>query len=874
MDNWVQLSDPGFKNIQLLTLEADGTSPVSVNFCSVRWKLDPSSVYVCQRTEIFEREAMILVEEAAVGIYKLKRGLTYVVFGNAAESAAGTPGKRSLQEDGSSRTPSKRIWDGIQNDPNYVSAYEACLRIEGISELSKLYLASFEHRVVDHLPEDYDGNVIFELPPSTQADLSRKGGGLVGMDRAHDCWLWTKSVTTSAQTGGKKSLYAVNKIRCVGSLKCVNDCCPYFISEGQASRIDWPDKMFYVIPKGKVDIDEVEKMSRVAIHVGNHTHPPRRICSRRNFNNVKEVVAETLHASPHFTPGQVCAAASQVLFQRMIDDLGAEGLTKEENYDLLDSLSNVACPDTFTNLIRSIRKYSKEPREESDIIGPFRSEVALPSVDAADTHRHDRVAVTVPVVRRAKSRPSFDFLAPSTSMPTPTVTGPSLPTTDFTPLDPQPIALSSDMSEPEPHTIIAEDSQAVPEAMAAEVQSPATQPSAEPQPTITTLSSDDDFGGNQPRANANQPYPQNTVVPPIPCGNRRTPAQTRGTDHGEPEVLITGVRLRTRPPTRASTTTHSPGEVRITQHRQLIVEQDVDRRFWHISCLQLNGNPTCSANITGPNPPRALCKTKIKSAGLKKPGFGIVAPSFVGYRRFNSIERPHQFWFCPETSCVGSRRSQDCRFQMPTVPDVMPILTGTNLSQVEVDFLTAKGFTLVHRFPEVAIPRTRTPTVVDIKINVDAYPQKIDAVPSSFRFNSRGTKGCRRKSTPSGECNDRLERAITTTMLRTETWVISEGNGYGKRYKICTHVQSAEPNHYIVQICYFPCCSCDDFFQRETRRNTFVPCKHMYWVYLNIFGLSLNEVFIHQPVFTRDELDKLLSMEHLTPEERRSVSFG
>ncbi|KAL3682180.1 hypothetical protein R1sor_000202 [Riccia sorocarpa] len=252
-----------------------------------------------------------------------------------------TSGRRVVKD------PSKRNWDGIQNDPNYVSAYEACLRIKGTSELSKLYLASFEHRQVDHLPEDYDGNVNFELPPSTQADLSKKGGGHVGMDRAYDCWLWTKSVTTSARIGGKKSLYAVNKIRCVGSLKCVNECCPYFISEGQANRIDWPDKvhcdkpyqegsllpykyhvcghcaspplcdmtcpaqMYYVIPKGKVDIEEVEKMSRVAIHIGNHIHPQRRICSRRNFNNVKEEVAETLHASPHFTPGQVRAAASQ-----------------------------------------------------------------------------------------------------------------------------------------------------------------------------------------------------------------------------------------------------------------------------------------------------------------------------------------------------------------------------------------------------------------------------------------------------------------------------------------------------------------------------------------------------------------------------------
>ncbi|KAL3676710.1 hypothetical protein R1sor_026658 [Riccia sorocarpa] len=383
---------------------------------------------------------MILVEEAAVGIYKLKRGLTYIVFGNVVESAGGTPGKRSLQEDGSSRTPSKRNWDGIQNDPNHVSAYEACLRIEGTSELSQLYLASFEHRQVDHLPEDYDGNVIFELPPSTQADLSKKGVGLVGMNRTHDCWLWTKSVTTSAQIGGKKSLYAVNKIRCVGSLRCVNECCPYFLSEGQANRIVWPDKvhcdkpyqegsllpykyhvcghcgspplcdmtcpahMYYVIPKGKVDIEEVKKMSRVAIHVGNHIHPPRRICSRRNFNSVKEVIAEIIHSSPHFTPGQKAFDTAVRLTEPLKD------IQFTINGDITTKLHK-------------------------------RRGFATATINEADTHRHDRVVVTSQVVRRSKTRLSFDFLAPSTSMPTSTVTGPSLPTaveksTGFTPLDP------------------------------------------------------------------------------------------------------------------------------------------------------------------------------------------------------------------------------------------------------------------------------------------------------------------------------------------------------------------------------------------------------------------------------------------------------
>ncbi|KAL3680472.1 hypothetical protein R1sor_023428 [Riccia sorocarpa] len=36
-------------------------------------------------------------------------------------------------------------------------------------------------------------------------------------------------------------MYSMNKIRCVGSLKCENDSCPYLLSEGVANMIDWPE---------------------------------------------------------------------------------------------------------------------------------------------------------------------------------------------------------------------------------------------------------------------------------------------------------------------------------------------------------------------------------------------------------------------------------------------------------------------------------------------------------------------------------------------------------------------------------------------------------------------------------------------------------
>ncbi|KAL3681428.1 hypothetical protein R1sor_024384 [Riccia sorocarpa] len=236
MDACAQLSDPLFLDIQLVPTEPDGTITISAQFCAVRWKLQQSSVYINERREILDRQATVLVNQSKPGFWVLKAGFIYIVFGTTADSTP--PVVRD--EDGASRTASKINWEGVDCSSSIVSGFEACLRIEGTSELTKLQLPNFQHRPVSQLPDSYDGNVIFELPPSTSDELSKKGGALVGMDRGNDCWLWTKCITTSAQIGGRKSLYSVNKIRCVGSLKCENDSCPYLLSEGVANMIDWP----------------------------------------------------------------------------------------------------------------------------------------------------------------------------------------------------------------------------------------------------------------------------------------------------------------------------------------------------------------------------------------------------------------------------------------------------------------------------------------------------------------------------------------------------------------------------------------------------------------------------------------------------------
>ncbi|KAL3689345.1 hypothetical protein R1sor_015654 [Riccia sorocarpa] len=68
----------------------------------------------------------------------------------------------------------------------------------------------------------------------------------------------------------------------------------------------------------------------------------------------------------------------------------------------------------------------------------------------------------------------------------------------------------------------------------------------------------------------------------------------------------------------------------VMQNGQAVVEQDVDKRFLHLSRIHPSGNPACNATMMGRGAPRGLCKTKIKVSGRTVRGVPTVAPSFVG----------------------------------------------------------------------------------------------------------------------------------------------------------------------------------------------------------------------------------------------------
>jgi hypothetical protein len=78
-----------------------------------------------------------------------------------------------------------------------IPGLQLLLLIRGQSELAKFVRAQkFVTRQVKCLPPRYNGDIIFEIPPT--ADDAKKGDRVRSMERAKDCYYWTRITVTLA----------------------------------------------------------------------------------------------------------------------------------------------------------------------------------------------------------------------------------------------------------------------------------------------------------------------------------------------------------------------------------------------------------------------------------------------------------------------------------------------------------------------------------------------------------------------------------------------------------------------------------------------------------------------------------------------------
>ena len=82
---------------------------------------------------------------------------------------------------------------------------------------------------VKEIPTDYNGNLIFELPPTKTTEYS-----MDDMEQCYDGHCWIKPVTTKITFPA-----TIQQSICAGHLRCINDHCPYLIVHVERNEKSW-----------------------------------------------------------------------------------------------------------------------------------------------------------------------------------------------------------------------------------------------------------------------------------------------------------------------------------------------------------------------------------------------------------------------------------------------------------------------------------------------------------------------------------------------------------------------------------------------------------------------------------------------------------
>ena len=107
------------------------------------------------------------------------------------------------------------------------------------NELSTMDLSTIKYETVPFLPPVFDGDVIFELPPSGPFSSASGAKNLEGMDKRYDGHPWCKLVTTNIRDNSDNLKF--RKSYCVGHL-----ICEYLERASKRNEIEWSG--YTVIP--------------------------------------------------------------------------------------------------------------------------------------------------------------------------------------------------------------------------------------------------------------------------------------------------------------------------------------------------------------------------------------------------------------------------------------------------------------------------------------------------------------------------------------------------------------------------------------------------------------------------------------------------
>ena len=218
-------------------------------------------------------------------------------------------------------------------------------------------------------------------------------------------------------------------------------------------------------------------------------------------------------------------------------------------------------------------------------------------------------------------------------------------------------------------------------------------------------------------------------------------------------------------------------------------------------------------------------------------------------------------WFCPDhvLHCYVVDKQIELKPSPP--PIIWPVNIGTNLTDKEVETLLEGGYQVEQQFNNGACPSHNQTNVASSSTKTGNNNPHSTSSGSVMMRN-----GIRVKYRTS--ISEEVEKKITLA-LKMKARIIEEvcrSEHIHEIFKVESKGDNAHIGIYDVHVKDEPSCTCPDFVDRESKKKPYLACKHLYFVFLRVLGLSQNEnMFIHQPILSNRDLYNALSRPRTYP---------
>jgi hypothetical protein len=239
------------------------------------------------------------------------------------------------------------------------------------NELASIDYNKIAYHKVQYLPPSYNGDVIFELPPS-RVSTSTSKNTMDGIDKRFDGHTWCRTITSNIHNSQgltfRKSSYA-------GQLIYNNQNYNFMFRSSKRNETEWssrtniPFNLGHLHPPKSTLVCKVCKvpptcvnfcdariyyvlsksdMTRACIHLGMHNHPVSDGICRETLDTISGLIAQEVSKTPTTKNSAIAMAASKEFLDKYLIHSGPgpkKMLRGKELEDVLDKFEHLSSPN-------------------------------------------------------------------------------------------------------------------------------------------------------------------------------------------------------------------------------------------------------------------------------------------------------------------------------------------------------------------------------------------------------------------------------------------------------------------------------------------------------------------------------------------------